>query len=98
MHINAVTMISHYFWKKQKLLYIGVQNNFCAVCEQSASKKHECFRNWIGLSSSMECGIILEGFSKAEQQHGVRYINFTGDGDSSVTTHLYQEYMAGAML
>ena len=36
----------------------------------------------------MESDIILEGFSKAEQQHGVRYINFIGDGDSSVHTTL----------
>ena len=49
---------------------------------------HECFRNWTGLSSSMESDIILEGFSKAEQQHSVRYINFIGDGDSSVHTTL----------
>ena len=49
---------------------------------------HECFRNWIGSSSSMESDIILEGFSIAEQQHSVRYINFIGDGDSSVHTTL----------
>ena len=28
--------------------------------------------------------IILKGFLAAEKQHGVRYINFVGDGDSSV--------------
>ena len=32
----------------------------------------------------MESDIILEGFKAAEQQHGVYYINFIGDGDSSV--------------
>ena len=32
----------------------------------------------------MESDIILEGFLAAEKQHGVRYINFVGDGDSSV--------------
>ena len=31
---------------------------------------------------------ILEGFRKAEQQHDLRYINFIGDGDSSVHTTL----------
>ena len=32
----------------------------------------------------MESDLILEGFLAAEKQHGVRYINFVGDGDSSV--------------
>ena len=36
----------------------------------------------------MESDIVLEGFCKAEQQHGLRYINFIGDGDSSVHTVL----------
>ena len=48
----------------------------------------ECFRNWTGPSSSMESDIILESFSKAEQQHSVQHINFIGDGDSSVHTTL----------
>ena len=32
----------------------------------------------------MEPDIILEGFLQAESTHGVRYIKFAGDGDSSV--------------
>ena len=31
----------------------------------------------------METDIILAGFKAAETQHGVRYINYIGDGDSS---------------
>jgi len=38
----------------------------------------------MGASSSMETDIILQGFLEAEKQHGVRYTNFIGDGDSSV--------------
>ena len=47
-------------------------------------KRNTCFKNWKGASSSMESDIILESFLAAEKQHGVRYINFIGDGDSSV--------------
>ena len=36
----------------------------------------------------MEPDIIVEGFQNAEQQHGVRYIKFIGDGDSSVHAQL----------
>ena len=32
----------------------------------------------------METDIILEGFLAAEKEHGVCYINFVGDSDSSV--------------
>lgn len=32
----------------------------------------------------METDIILEGFQKAEETHGLRYMRFIGDGDSSV--------------
>ena len=36
----------------------------------------------------MESEIILEGFLQAERTHGVRYMKFVGDGDSSVHTTL----------
>ena len=32
----------------------------------------------------METDIIVDGFRKCEEQHGLRYIEFIGDGDSSV--------------
>ena len=71
-----------------KLLYIGVRNKFCSICQKGSNKEHECFKNWDGSSSSMESDIILEGFRVAEKQHGLRYTNFIGDGDSSVHTTL----------
>ena len=76
-HINTVIMLSLvwvlFLEKKLKTFcaYIGVQNKYCAVCEQGAGKMHECFMNWARSSSSMESDMILEGFSKAEQQHSV---------------------------
>ena len=39
----------------------------------------------------METHIILTGFKVAEKQHGVRYMKFIGDGDSSV----YPSLVAG---
>ncbi len=38
----------------------------------------------------METDIILEGFCAAERIHGVRYMIFVGDGDSSVHSTLIQ--------
>ena len=71
-----------------KLLYMGVRDKYCGVCTQAerAGKEpqvHECHKNWDGPSSSMETDILIEGFKQAER-HGLRYIEFIGDGDSSV--------------
>lgn len=75
-----------------KILHIGVRNKYyCSACAQGVSRdKHQCFRNWNASSSEMETDIILEGLLKAEQTHGVRYIRFVGDGDSSVYPTLRQ--------
>ena len=32
----------------------------------------------------METDILVDGFQKAESQHGVHYLRFIGDGDSSI--------------
>ena len=86
---NALSGVDVIIGKEtKKLLYIGVRNKFCSVCAQESKKEHVCFKNWDGSSSSMESDIILEGFCMAEKQHGLRYINFIGDGDSSVHTTL----------
>ena len=90
---NALSGVGVIFGKHTgKLLYIGVRNKLCAACvhNSKAQKKitHVCFKNWNGASASMEPDIIVEGFQKAEQQHGVRYIKFIGDGDSSVHAQL----------
>ena len=68
-----------------KILHIGVRNKYCFACAQGIPpEKHKCFKNWNASSSEMETDIILDGFLKAEQTHGVQYTRFVGDGDSSV--------------
>ncbi len=74
-----------------KLLYLGVRNKECTACKQGFEvDKHQCFKNWDQSSSEMEPDIILSGFKEAERVHGLRYINFIGDGDSSVYPTLIQ--------
>jgi len=79
----------------KKLLHIGIRNKQCRVCNLSANsniptKTHECFKNWTESSQSMEADIILEGFLKAEETHGLRYTRIIADGDSSVFSKLIQ--------
>lgn len=74
-----------------KLLHLGVRNKYCYACTQNIPKeKHVCYKNWSASSSEMETDIILEGFCAAEKTHGVRYMRFVGDGDSSVYSTLIQ--------
>ena len=72
-----------------KILYMGIRNKFCSICTRANNTNspvpdHQCFKNWNASSSEMETDIIVKGFQTCEQQHGVRYISFIGDGDSSV--------------
>ena len=69
-----------------KILHMGVRNKFCSICNQhpKTPPSHICFRNWNSSSAAMETDIIVEGFKNCEQQHGIRYTSFIGDGDSSV--------------
>ncbi len=74
-----------------KLLHIEVRNKYCTACTQGVpQEKHECFKNWSESYSRMKSNIILEGFQQAEAAHGVRYMRFIGDGDSSVHSTLIQ--------
>ena len=50
-------------------------------------QQHRCYKNWDGPSSSMESDIIV-GFREAEKKYGLRYMSFTGDGDSSIHANL----------
>ena len=74
-----------------KLLYIGVRNKYCTACTQGIPKEnHTCYRNWDASSSQMKTDIMVEGFYQCERVHGVRYLCFIGDGDSSVYPTLIQ--------
>ena len=70
-------------------LAIGVRSKFCSVCShaQNLSVKpvaHTCFKDWNSSSTAMESDVIVEEFWPAETTHGLRYMSFIGDGDSSV--------------
>ena len=78
-------------YETRKLLHIGVRNKYCTACTQGIPKEnHACFKNWEESSCQMEPDILLEGFQQAERVHGVRYLRFIGDGDSSVHSTLIQ--------
>ena len=67
---------------------MGVRNKFYQHSEEPPP--HTCYQNWDSPSAAMETDIIVEGFQKCEQQHGIRYTTFIGDGDSSVYPRLIE--------
>ena len=52
------------------------------MCTRHSSDRAQVLQN--RSSSEMEADIILDGFLKAGQTHGVRYTKFIGDGKGSV--------------
>lgn len=58
--------------------------------------EHTCFRNWSGSSGAMEASIIVEGFKQSQIMHGLKYLQFIGDGDSSVYAKIRSEVSYGS--
>lgn len=85
-----------------KLLFMGVRNKYCCLCDKATQKDaevkpHTCYKNWDRKrpSTAMEQDIIVEGFQASEKMHGIRYKFFIGDGDSSVHARLFQNVSYG---
>ncbi|KAJ8871889.1 hypothetical protein PR048_028229 [Dryococelus australis] len=67
----------------------GVAIIYCSTCYLAKTRKqkpnvHNCYKNWSSCSFSMESDILVEGFKASEKTHGLRYLNYIGDGNSSV--------------
>lgn len=78
--------------KNKKILHMSVKNKYCASCAAGSPRDQQnCYKNWTESSSAMETESILEGFRQSEQVHGLRYISFIGDGESSVYPTLLPE-------
>jgi len=80
----------------RKILYLAVRNKYCSICNKATDGNiplHQCFRNW---DESLSAIIILKRFQESEAQHGLRYINYIGDGDSSVQPALVSGLLWGS--
>nr|CAD7257524.1 unnamed protein product [Timema shepardi] len=83
-----------------KVLFLGVRNSFCSFCAHHKENKktipdHICYKNYTGPATGMEQDIIVEGFNQSVQQHGLVYLNYIGDGDSSVYARLQERVSYG---
>lgn len=76
-----------------KLLHVGTRNSYCCICARAAQKNqepptHTCYKNFSGSATAMEQDIIVDYFRTSEELHGVRFLKFVGDGDSSVMARI----------
>ena len=69
-----------------------------AVKKGENSVSHVCFINYKGPSKSMETDILVEGFRISEEMHGLQYLRYIGDGDSSVFYRLKQSVPYGSFI
>lgn len=60
--------------------------------------KHKCYKNWSESSTSMESDIIVEGFNRSIEMHGLKFHKLIGDGDSSVHQKLLEARPYGTLL
>lgn len=71
-----------------KILYLGVKNKYCWICAHAQYRKeephiHNCFKNYAGPSTGMESNILVEGYKRSIEMHGLIYGRMISDGDSS---------------
>ncbi|XP_067207257.1 uncharacterized protein [Linepithema humile] len=78
-------------YRTRKVLFIGIRNKFCTVCDMAERngfepRRHKCYKNFDRKASStkMESDAIVEGFKSSLEMHGLMYRTVIADGDSSV--------------
>lgn len=89
--------------KTNKVLFLEIRNKYCTMCEWSKNKEvrpktHVCFKNWDKSSTAMEADIIVEGFKRSLEIHGLIFAKLVGDGDSSITEKLFENKPYGERL
>lgn len=67
----------------KKVLFIGIRNSYCCICQSALVKKedppsHLCFLNWKKASTAMESDAIVEGFTQSYNMHGLKYNELIG--------------------
>ncbi|XP_063386965.1 uncharacterized protein LOC134672945 isoform X1 [Cydia fagiglandana] len=78
-----------------KILYLGIKNKYCSTCayaqrKETTTPEHACYKNFNGSSTSMESDIIVEGFKKSIEMHGLIYERLISDGDASTYAKILQ--------
>lgn len=70
-------------YKTKKILFIGIRNRYCLICQRSknANKsppEHTCFLNWNKAATTMEADAVAEGFKRSIELHGLKFNKLIG--------------------
>lgn len=89
---GVTTLIGYY---SGKIIDLLVKSSMCVQCDRKKKElnteeflkwydehKEDCTRNHEGSAGKMEVDSVLEMFQRSEEQFGVKYSNYVGDGDS----------------
>lgn len=94
---NGVVTVLSVNGKKSKVVDTEVLSNHCDSCKKQEKKKqgqelldwkdehrqrNVCDKNHEGSAAAMEPAGALKIFRRSQELHGLRYVNFLGDGDS----------------
>lgn len=67
----------------------------CSICDQVSNQDdipdHTCYKNWKDSAQSMEADIIVDGFRRSIDDHGLIYRYMVGDADSSVFARIQSQ-------
>ncbi|KYN01374.1 hypothetical protein ALC62_07834 [Cyphomyrmex costatus] len=91
---GVTTLIGYY---TEKVIDLIVKSGYCHACAMQKNKLNDddfsewyefhqdiCTSNHHGSSGKMEVDSIIEMFSKSDELHGVKYVNYISDGDSKI--------------
>lgn len=78
-----------------KVIDVEVKSSYCKICRDKKGPKSgseynawlerhrsSCAVNHVGSAGNMECDGMLKIFSRSEAKHGVKYVEYIGDGDT----------------
>lgn len=91
-------------WFTGKIVDVEVKSKYCKSCEHWKSKLRtteyeewlkthtdECQSNHKDSSGKMEVDTVVEMFERSETLHGIKYVNYIGDGDSKTFKGIMEE-------
>ena len=78
-----------------KILDYGTRCKLCRFCDSAAKKgknpkTHDCHRNHVGSSKSMEPNVAVDLFQRAVQSK-IKYNFYTGDDDVTTQSHIREK-------
>ena len=77
-----------------KVLDYGTRTKLCRVCNNVSAgqtpRPHDCRKNHVGSSKSMEPNVAVDLFQRATSS-GVKYNVYTGDDDTTTQSHIRQQ-------